>query len=116
MKRLGLALLSLVWVLILQKLTIAQVVGEDSPAMHHEHHGMRMDMDGMVMNENVDQLPKDCPQISAEQAIIVRAGKKYAQPFNGTVFTYDQREWNVTPCAKVTVTLTNEDQVRHQWM
>jgi FtsP/CotA-like multicopper oxidase with cupredoxin domain len=96
----------------------AQTSPDDSYAqhMHHEHHGMRMDMDGMVMNENVDQLPRDCAKISGEQNITVRAGKKYAQQLNGIMFTYDQREWNVEPCARVTVTLINEDDVRHQWM
>ncbi len=84
--------------------------------MHHEHHGMRMDMEGTVMNENLDQLPRDCTKISGEREITVHAGRKYAQQFNGMMFTYDEREWNVEPCSKVTVTLINEDQVRHQWM
>lgn len=90
---------------------------------HHEHHhaqhdhqGMQMDMGGMVMNENHDQQPRDCGSIAGEQKIIVRAGRKYAQQFNGTVFAYDQHEWNVAPCTKVSVTLENEDTVRHQWM
>ena len=82
----------------------------------HEHHGMQMDIDGMVMNENHDQLPRDCSAIAGEQRITVHAGKKYAQNFNGTMFAYDQHEWNVAPCTKVTVTLENEDNVRHQWM
>jgi len=77
---------------------------------------MQMDMDGMVMNENHDQLPRDCDAIAGEQTITVRAGKKYAQNFNGTMFAYDQHEWNIAPCTKVTVTLENEDNVRHQWM
>jgi hypothetical protein len=84
--------------------------------MHHEHDAMRMDTEGMVMNENTDRLPRDCPALAGEQAITVHAGKKYAQQFNGTMFTYDQREWHVEPCTKVTVTLINEDNVRHQWM
>lgn len=84
--------------------------------MHHEHNGMRMDMGGSVMNENVDQLPQDCPRLAGEQSITVRAGRKYAQPFLGTMFSYDQREWDVNPCTKVTVTFVNEDNVRHQWM
>src|SRR5882672_10322995 len=84
--------------------------------MHHEHHGMRMDMEGVVMNENLDQLPRVCTKISGEREITVHAGRKYAQQFNGMMFTYDEREWNVEPCSKVTVTLINEDQVRHQWM
>ena len=82
----------------------------------HEHHGMQMDMGGMVMNENNDQLPRDCDRIAGEQKITVHAGRKYAQQFNGTMFAYDQHEWDVAPCTKVTVTLENEDTVRHQWM
>jgi hypothetical protein len=82
----------------------------------HEHHGMQMDMGGMVMNENHDQQPRDCGAIAGEQKIVVRAGRKYAQQFNGTMFAYDQHEWDVPPCTKVTVTLENEDTVRHQWM
>jgi hypothetical protein len=77
---------------------------------------MQMDMGGMVMNENHDQQPRDCGGITGEQKITVRAGKKYAQQFNGTMFAYDQHEWDVAPCTKVTVTLENEDAVRHQWM
>ncbi len=87
---------------------------------HHaagpEHHGMQMDKDGMVMNENYDQLPRDCDRIVGEQTLVVHAGTKYAQQFNGTIFAYDQHEWGVAPCTKITVTLENEDSVRHQWM
>lgn len=95
----------------------------DSGHEHHEHHqaqhehqGMQMDMNGMVMNENYDQLPRDCASLAGEQAITVHAGTKYARQFNGTIFAYDQHEWNVAPCIKLTVTLENEDAVRHQWM
>jgi hypothetical protein len=84
--------------------------------MEHAHDGMRMDMEGMVMNENLDRLPRDCPAIAGTQEITVHAGKKYAQQFNGVMFTYDQREWQVAPCTKVTVTLINDDNIRHQWM
>jgi hypothetical protein len=90
--------------------------GDTAQEMHHMHYNMHMDMEGMVMNENRDRLPRDCAGIAGEVEITVRAGKKYAREFNGTVFTYDQREWNVEPCSRVTVTLINEDNVRHQWM
>src|SRR5215208_3203813 len=96
----------------------AQTLG-DHAGMHHQHQHQdshTMDADGMVMNENTDRLPKDCDTIASEVQITVRAGKKYAQQFNGTMFSYDQREWQVPPCAKVTVTLINEDHVRHQWL
>jgi len=84
--------------------------------MHHAHDAMRMDREGTVMNENLHRLPRDCPAIAGEQEITVRAGAQYAREFNGTMFTYDQRQWQVAPCTKVTVTLINEDHVRHQWM
>lgn len=96
---------------------VAAQTAEEHPGMHHQHQDQHtMDAEGMVMNENTDQLPKDCDKIASEEQITVRAGKKYAQQFNGTMFSYDQREWQVPPCAKVTVTLINDDQVRHQWM
>lgn len=82
----------------------------------HEHHMMDMDADGMVMNENTDNLPRDCPQIAGDVEITVRAGTKYAEEFPGTVFGFDQHEWNVEPCTRITVTFINEDNVRHQWM
>lgn len=97
----------------------AQTPAEDPHAhhMHHEHHDSHaMDADGMVMNENRDQLPRDCPSLAGEQTITVHAGKKYAQQFNGLIFAYDQHEWDVPPCTKVTIILVNEDNVRHQWM
>ena len=82
----------------------------------HMHHTMQMDEESMVMNENTDQLPRGCPQIAGEQHITVRAGKQFAKDFPGTMFTYDQREWQVEPCTKLTVTLINTDNIRHQWM
>lgn len=112
---------SLLWFLVAM-LTLPEDIFAQAPAateMHHMHqtdHGMRMDMEGMVMNENTDRLPQGCAKIAGEQDITVHAGKKYARQFNGTMFTYDQREWHVAPCTRVTVTLINEDNVRHQWM
>jgi hypothetical protein len=82
--------------------------------MHHDHH--QMDTGGMVMNENKDRLPRDCSAIARTKEITVHAGKKYAQSLPGIMFAYDQHEWDVAPCAKVTVTLVNDDNVRHQWM
>jgi hypothetical protein len=83
---------------------------------HHEHHMMVMDAGGMVMNENKDDLPRDCPKLAGDVEFTVRAGTKYAKAFPGTMFGYDQHEWKVEPCTRVTVTLINEDDVRHQWM
>jgi hypothetical protein len=93
---------------------------EDMPADHEHHHGhdgaMRMDAGGMVMNENTDKLPRDCGQVSGDVKITVHAGRKYAAKLRGTMYAYDQRVWDVAPCSRVTVTLVNEDHVRHQWM
>lgn len=80
----------------------------------HEHHVMRLDASGMVMNENTDELPRGCPRIAGEHHITVRAGKEFA--LVGTMFTYDQHEWAVEPCTQLTVSLINTDEVRHQWM
>lgn len=91
---------------------------------HHNHklmkgmHGnnMRMDMTGMVMHENKDTLPKDCTEISEDITIKVITGVKYAEQYPGTVFGFDQHQWQAKPCARITVELTNEDDIRHQWM
>lgn len=77
---------------------------------------MTLDMEGMVMNENRDELPRDCREISEDVAISVSAGKEYAAPYPDTAFGFDQHQWQVKPCSRITVTYTNEDDVRHQWM
>ena len=82
----------------------------------HSDHKMTLDDEGMVMNWNEDQLPTDCQSISKEYQFTVKAGVKYAKAFNDTVFGFDQHEFHVEPCSKVTVTFTNEDKIRHQWM
>jgi len=80
------------------------------------HQGMQFDSKGMVMNSNVDELPQNCSAISEDVAFTVRAGTAYAVTSAGRVFGFSQYEFKVKPCARVTVTFVNEDQVRHQWM
>ncbi len=90
----------------------------------HHHHAMegscgmrmRMDMNGMVMHENKDELPKDCDAISEEVNIQIRAGVKYSEQYPGTVFGFDQHQWKVQPCSRITVEFINDDHIRHQWM
>lgn len=77
---------------------------------------MRMDMKGMVMHENKDNIPKDCPEISEDVTIEVKAGTQYAEPYPGTVFGFDQHQWKVKPCSRITVEFSNDDDIRHQWM
>ncbi len=82
----------------------------------HHMNAMKMDIHGMVMNENIDKLPKDCKEIAEEVTIQIKAGTEYAKPYPGTVFGYDQHQWKVSPCSRITVEFSNEDEIRHQWM
>ncbi|MCK5120758.1 MAG: cupredoxin domain-containing protein [Methylococcales bacterium] len=94
----------------------------------HNHHpetklmeggcgsNMRMDMQGMVMNENKDDIPKDCKEITEDVTIVVKAGTKYSEPYPGTVFGFNEHQWQVKPCSRITVEFSNEDDIRHQWM
>ncbi len=80
------------------------------------HGSMLMDEKGMIMNANNDDLPRDCPKISENVDITIRAGQKHALKFTGKMFAFDQQEWNVKPCAKINITFINDDQIRHQLM
>lgn len=89
--------------------------------LHHHHHmdhdDHMMDHEGtMIMGQNLDTLPSSCRSISEEVEITVRAGRKYAAKFPGTAFAFDQQQWKVKPCAKVTWHFINEDHIRHQFM
>ncbi|MGB2942752.1 MAG: hypothetical protein WBB79_08010 [Candidatus Macondimonas sp.] len=96
--------------------------GMDHSGMDHSGHGdhaghkMTLDAEGMVMNWNEDTLPQDCTSISRDYKFEVRAGTKYAEPYNGTIFGMSQHEFRVEPCSRITVTFINEDEVRHQFM
>jgi plastocyanin len=89
---------------------------------HHQAHsmgmgmGMSMNSDGIVMNTNHQDLPWGCESISQDFEFAVRAGRGYAKDSPGMVFGMSQHEYNVAPCSRITVTFTNEDEVRHQWM
>ena len=79
--------------------------------------GHLMDMDGaMVMGQNADTLPGGCDKIAATKEITVRAGHKYSEKFPGTMWAFDQQEFQFEPCTKLTVNFVNEDEIRHQWM
>lgn len=89
------------------------------PAAHAitmQHHGMSMDEKGMIMNENTDNLPKDCPKIAGDVNITIRAGHKHAKKFNGKMFAFDQQQWDVAGCSRVNITFINDDHIRHQLM
>jgi hypothetical protein len=90
------------------------ILGSAHAAMDHSR--MMMDEKGMIMNANPDRLPSDCPKISENVDITIRAGHKHALKFTGKMFAFDQQEWNVKPCTKINVTFINDDQIRHQIM
>ena len=85
-------------------------------AMVMNHDGMYMDEKGMIMHANENNLPKDCPKISEEVTVTIRAGHKHATKFPGKMFAFDHQEWHVKPCAKVKIHFVNDDQIRHQLM
>lgn len=87
-------------------LTAATALAQHDMMQHH----------GMVINANAETLPRDCESLSTEHEFTVHAGAEYAEGYPGTTFGYDQREFQVEPCSRVTVTFVNDDEVRHQWM
>lgn len=82
----------------------------------HGHHNMTVDADGAVMNENREQLPRDCAAISRDYEFTVHAGREYAGIEPGMIFGMSEPEIRVEPCSRITLTFVNEDEVRHQWM
>ena len=92
------------------------VLAENEHQHHQMDHRMTMDATGMVMNENRDQLPEDCEEISRDYEFKVIAGTTYAEAYGDTTFGFNQHEWKVEPCSRITVIFKNEDEVRHQWM
>ena len=83
---------------------------------HNQHGGHQMNMLAMVMNDNSDSLPVGCDDVSEDVAFTVRAGTKHALHREGKLFGYSQHVWQIKPCARVTITFQNDDDVRHQWM
>ncbi|MCQ8104272.1 copper oxidase [Methylomonas sp. SURF-2] len=85
--------------------------------MMNHGDGHLMDMDGgMVMGQNTDTLPGGCDKIAATKELTVHAGHKYSEKFPGTMWAFDQQEYQFEPCTKLTVHFVNDDEIRHQWM
>ena len=82
----------------------------------HMHHGMVLDKEGMVMNENHDNVPNDCKEISGDIDLTIRAGQEHARKFNGKMFAFDQQQWDIPACSRINLTFINDDEVRHQLM
>lgn len=99
-----------------QPMEKANELVEHNQLMSHGD-GHLMDMEGgMVMGQNKEKLPPGCSRISEDADITVHAGHNYTKGFPGTMFGFDQHEWRVKPCTRLTVHFINEDHVRHQWM
>ncbi|MFM8342194.1 MAG: copper oxidase [Methylomonas sp.] len=112
-----------------KKLALAALIGtlsittasakefQDHTNMMNHGDGHLMDMDGgMVMGQNTDTLPGGCDKIAATKEITIHAGHKYAEKFPGTMYAFDQQEFQFEPCTKLTVHFINDDEIRHQWM
>ena len=111
--------------LVLGSVLVSPAVLAEQPQREIVEHKMLMDhgdghlMDmegGMIMGQNKDKLPAGCDSISEDAEITVHAGHKYSSKFPGTMFAFDQQEWKVKPCTRLTVNFINEDTIRHQWM
>jgi len=89
--------------------TLSSVSGSSSAAPF-------FDTAGLVRNSNTEHLPPDCEAISEEVSVTVRAGTGHVSAVGSQVFAYDQPLLEAAPCSRVTVTLVNEDAVRHQWV
>ena len=103
----------LFWIMLLPLVATAQ---DDQDENAHQHHDMSVDQAGVVMNQNKDILPSGCEEISSDHDIEIQAGRDYAADVPGMIFGYSEHDVRVKPCSRVTITLRNEDDVRHQWM
>jgi plastocyanin len=77
---------------------------------------MLMNDAGMVMNANPDTLPRGCEAVSRDYEFSIEGGRQYAADASGVIFGFSEHELRVQPCSRITVTFTNRDEVRHQWM
>ena len=77
---------------------------------------MLMNDAGMVMNANTDTLPRGCEAISRDYQFFIEGGRDHAANAPGIIFGLSEHELRVEPCSRLTVTFTNLDEVRHQWM
>ena len=87
---------------------------DDMSMPRHEH--AHLDAAGTAMNANSDMLPRDCAELGPDIKITVRGGREHAQSTAGQTFGYSAHEYFAEPCSRITVSFTNDDSVRHQWM
>jgi hypothetical protein len=80
--------------------------------------GMAMDMrmveNGTVINGNRDALPPGCEEVAGDRSVTIHGGVAYAE--GGEMFSFDRDRVEFDRCTRVSLTLVNEDAIRHQWM
>ncbi len=70
--------------------------------------------DALLVNENENELPPGCQEVTGTKTVTVRAGREYAEA--GEMFGFDTDVVRTPPCTLLSVIFVNEDSVRHQWM
>jgi len=85
------------------------------PVYSSEYHGMTVDDNGMVINENKDNIPTGCNDKVIDEELSIVADSHSQHKTKGTTFSFYPRVFNVKPCTRITVTFKNNDKVRHQW-
>jgi plastocyanin len=104
----------LVCLLVFQSAGVA--AAEPVDHSNHGSHRMAVMPAGAVMNENRDNLPRDCTGISRDYAFTIRASRAYARDVPGMIYGMSQHEVQVQGCSRIEINFVNEDEVRHQWM
>jgi hypothetical protein len=75
---------------------------------------MRMVENGTVINGNRDALPPGCDEVAGDRSVTIHGGVAYAE--GGEMFSFDRDRLEFDRCTRVSLTLVNEDAIRHQWM
>lgn len=88
--------------------------GDEAPMLMDMNMQMQMVPDGTVINENTDELPPGCSEVSGNHSVTVAGGQEWAEP--GEAFGYNRTEFDFEQCERVTITFVNTDEIRHQWM
>ncbi len=68
------------------------------------------------MNHNDTTLPRDCDELGPDLELTVYAGREFAAGVHGRTYGYSEHDYQADPCSRITVTLINNDAIRHQWM
>ncbi len=92
----------------------AKDTAPDNPMSGHRH--ITIDRAGSVMNHNDATLPRDCDELGPDLELTVYAGREFAAGVHGRTYGYSEHDYQADPCSRITVTLINNDAIRHQWM